>query len=69
MQGKVVGYHSNRRLPSAQALNKVQPLYRALLQEEEPHSDWRDGMQASEALLLAQLEKLGVTYDQFVFSL
>ncbi|MFN8193464.1 MAG: methyl-accepting chemotaxis protein [Nocardioidaceae bacterium] len=34
--GAVVGYHSNRRLPSPAAIREVEPLYRTLLSEETP---------------------------------
>lgn len=67
--GKVIGYHSNRRKTSPTALAKVEPLYRQLLQIENSHSNKKEGMKASVAALGKILEDAGVTYDQFVWSL
>jgi len=67
--GKVVGYHSNRRSPYSDALPKVQALYDRLLAEEAHHSNRTAAVQASYDLLMADLRSAGVTYDQYVFSL
>ena len=67
--GKVVGYHSNRRVPSRRALEVVRPLYRRLLAEEARHSRPADAVAASTALLEATLEQAGQSYDQFLWSL
>lgn len=67
--GNRIGYHSNRRLPHRDAITQVSDLYRLLLNEEKTHNDSKAAMQASTTLLLQQLEKLEMNYDQFVFSL
>lgn len=67
--GKVVGYHSNRRVPARSAVAKADALYRTLLGAESRHDDRRLGMAASEQLLLQQLSEAGTTYDQFVFGI
>ena len=67
--GAVVGYHSNRRVPSRQALDRVQPLYRTLVAEERRHPRPADAVAASRALLEAELARLGQDYDEFVWSL
>lgn len=67
--GEPVGYHSTRRAPHADALEKVVPLYSELRAEELRHADHANGLQASTEILAKRLRTLGVTYDQFVFSL
>lgn len=67
--GRVVSYHSNRRLPERSAVASVTALYAALLSEENKHADWREGMAAGERMLVETLGKQGVEYDEFVFSL
>jgi PAS domain S-box-containing protein len=67
--GNIVGYHSNRRLPTREALDKIEPLYRDLLAEENRHPDRKQGLQAATDMLVGALEQQGVGYDEFVFSL
>ena len=67
--GKVVGYHSNRRVPSRRALEAIRPLYRQLLAEEARHSRPADAVAASTALLEATLASAGQSYDEFLWSL
>lgn len=68
-RGTIVGYHSNRRTASPAALDRIRPLYRALLDEEARHTRVPDAIAASTALLERTLEGAGMTYDQFVWSL
>ena len=67
--GRIVCYHSNRRVPYADALPKVRGLYAALLAEEQRHSNAKDGIAAGVRMVQDTLRSAGVTYDQFVFSL
>ncbi len=68
--GNVVGYHSNRRPANRQILDQtIIPVYRALLQEEEKHSNSKDGMNASYTMLTNLLAEKKVGYDEFVLSL
>jgi PAS domain S-box-containing protein len=67
--GAMVGYHSNRRVPSRTALAEIQPLYQSLLAEERRHSRTPDAVAASTDLLNRMLDERGVNYDQFVWSL
>lgn len=67
--GNLVGYHSNRRLPYADALPKVKDLYKQLLQEERKVADRRQGMLNAEQMLLNLLKTSNVDYSEFVFSL
>ncbi len=67
--GQVVGYHSSRRSPERSAVAKAAALYQALLAEESLHSDRRQGMLAGEQVLLDELAKIGMPYEEFVFTL
>lgn len=68
-QGRIVGYHSNRRLPQRSAVEQIASLYQALRFEEARHERPQDAMAASTALLQRTLDDRGVTYDEFVWDL
>ncbi|MBY0275962.1 PAS domain-containing protein [Candidatus Binatia bacterium] len=68
-RGACVGYHSNRRVPHADALDKVRPLYARLAAEEQRAPDPRAAIEASSRLLADTLARAGMDYDRFVFSL
>src|SRR6266536_14624 len=65
----IVGYHSNRRRPDRAQIEKVKPLYAALLAEEAKHNNRKDGMLRSYDLLLRTLKSQGLEYDEFVFAI
>ena len=67
--GNIVGYHSNRRVPHADALAKVKPLYADLLEAERRAGERRAGLAASTVLLERKLAAADLTYGEFVFSL
>ncbi|MCW8837023.1 MAG: PAS domain-containing protein [Rhodospirillales bacterium] len=68
--GKINGYHSNRRTPDRKVLEgAVIPLYQALLAEEQKHADRKEGMEASFSMVVNLLQENGVTYDEWFFSL
>jgi PAS domain S-box-containing protein len=66
---KMVGYHSNRRLPYADAMPKVRALYAQLLAEESRHARPREAAAAGLALLQSTVRQAGVNYPEFVFAL
>ncbi|MEO5336837.1 MAG: PAS domain-containing protein [Magnetospirillum sp. WYHS-4] len=68
--GNLVGYHSNRRVPNRTVLTStIIPLYNQLLQEENRHSNAKDGMNASHAMLVNLLKDKGMRYDELIFAL
>ncbi len=67
--GKIISYHSNRRAPKPEAVEKAAGLYAKLLTEEGRHADRKEGMEASGRMLMDLLGSLGKPYDEFVFSL
>jgi PAS domain S-box-containing protein len=68
-EGRIVGYHSNRRVPEQSALAKVIPLYDALRAAERRHSDRKDGLVASTAMLEGVLAQAGMSYHEWVWTL
>lgn len=63
-QGNIIGYHSVRRKPSEQALEKIKPLYQQLLSVEKI-----GGVSSSAGVLQSYLESQGVDYDEFILSI
>jgi PAS domain S-box-containing protein len=67
--GKIVGYHSNRRTAKRDAVQVAHGVYDRMLAAERGHNLKRSAMEASTAVLQSQLERLGATYDEWVWSL
>jgi PAS domain S-box-containing protein len=68
--GNIIGYHSNRRVPDRTILNdKIIPLYKSLLEEENQHHDRKKGMETSFEAVVSMLSEAGVGYDEFVATL
>lgn len=67
--GRVIGYHSNRRVPERSAVEKARDLYARLLEVERSATDWRRGLAESTRRLNDVLRAQGVEYDEFAFSL
>ncbi len=67
--GAIVGYHSNRRTPSRAAMDRVEPLYNALLAAERRESSTPAAIAAGTDLLTRTLTDAGLSYDEFVWSL
>lgn len=67
--GEIVGYHSNRRKPSAAAVAAADALYRELKAVEDRQSNRKEGMRDGVTALQTLLKKKGMSYDRFVLSL
>ena len=68
--GQVIGYHSNRRTPDRAILEeKIIPLYKSILEEEEQHNDRKSGMESGSQLLASKLQERGLQYDEFIATL
>ncbi|MBN2782372.1 MAG: PAS domain-containing protein [Campylobacterales bacterium] len=61
--GKVVGYHSARRVPTREAISVIEPLYRELLSAERS-----GGISASQKILDKLLQEKGMAYEEFILS-
>jgi PAS domain S-box-containing protein len=66
--GRIIGYHSNRRVPERSQVELFTQIYRQLLDEERRHNDWRAGMEAAGTMLLEMIAAKGMEYEEFVFS-
>jgi PAS domain S-box-containing protein len=66
--GRVVGYHSNRRRPAPGAVRKVGPLYQQLLAEERRHPNAKAAVAASSRLLDELVTAQAGSYEEFVWS-
>lgn len=67
--GQVIGYHSNRRKPKMQQIERIEPIYRQLYEREIRDSSPRNGLAGSTDILDSFLKERGMSYDEFVFSL
>ena len=67
--GTVVGFHSNRRKPEESAIAKVEPLYDQIRAAERAAGDGLQAIPAGQAKLQEALERAGMDYDQWIFSL
>ncbi|OIQ95885.1 aerotaxis receptor [mine drainage metagenome] len=66
---EIIGYHSNRRAPTREAIGKAGALYTRLLQEERKYADRKEGMAAGAAVLTSILAQQGSDYAEFVLNL
>lgn len=66
--GHIVGYSSVRRCPTREAIAKIEPVYRQML-DAERRVGARDAIAAGTQVLLDLLAKTGVDYEELVFSL
>lgn len=67
--GKIIGYHSSRRVPDREPLAIIEPLYKELLNIENKHSNAKDGLNTSFSAMLKVCEDKGVSYEELVFKL
>ena len=66
--GAIVGYTSVRRCPTRTALEKIDPVYRQMLQAEKA-AGARDAIAAGTQVLVDVLKQTGMGYEQLVFAL
>ncbi|WP_334145774.1 PAS domain-containing protein [Hyphomicrobium sp.] len=68
--GKIIGYHSNRRVVDENARkNVVEPLYASMRDAEAKFSNPKEKAEAGVAFLQTMLQHKGMDYDEFIFSL
>lgn len=67
---RVVGYHSNRRVPEPRVIKDViEPVYGELRRIEASHSNAKDGVRASFARLVEIVKSKAASYDELIFAL
>jgi PAS domain S-box-containing protein len=68
-RGQIIGYHSNRRAPRAEALEVIKPIYAQLLEIENRNPDRKAGMEESSKTLFDLLSKKGIAYEELMFAI
>lgn len=69
LQGRPTGYHSNRRLPSADLIKStIAPLYAEVLAIEKRHVNGKDSLAAGTKALTDFVASQKVSYDELMFS-
>lgn len=66
--GEIVGYTSVRRCPKRDAIQKIEPVYRQML-EAEKAAGARDAINAGTKILEDLIQQTGMNYEQLIFSL
>lgn len=66
---RIIGYHSNRRVPNREAIQKIEPLYAKLQAEEAHHANQKEGLAAGMKMLTDFIGESGASYDELIFSL
>lgn len=68
--GKIIGYHSNRRAPNRNVLREhIEPLYADLNRIETEHAKPKEGLAAAEQHLRALLEERKMSFNELIFGL
>ncbi len=65
---QILGYTSVRRCPRREAIQKIEPVYRQML-EAERSAGSRDAIAVGTQVLLDLLKQTGTAYEELVFSL
>jgi PAS domain S-box-containing protein len=68
-QRRIIGYHSNRRVPERRVIDALTPVYAALLATEAQHRNGKDALEAGYRHLIEFVNGKNVSYDQLVFAL
>jgi PAS domain S-box-containing protein len=67
---KIIGFHSNRRVPDRAIVNDtIVPLYAEVLREEKKHANGKEELAAGFRFLTNFLQSRNTTYDALIFSL
>jgi PAS domain S-box-containing protein len=68
--GKIIGFHSNRRVPDPAIVKSVfVPLYADLLRVEQSHRNGKDALAAGYQRLIDFVAAKKVAYDELIFAL
>ncbi len=69
LNGKLDGFHSNRRKPGAKEIDKISHLYQDLLKEEQRHPNGKMGLEAGHSMLHDIISGADQTYPEFIWSM
>lgn len=67
--GKIVGFHSHRRVPDRRVVAIIEPIYALVLAEERKHKNGQQELAAGFSFLVNFVKSKGMPYDELVFSL
>jgi PAS domain S-box-containing protein len=67
--GKMIGFHSNRRVPSRKAIDAIAPLYADVLRVEAQHKNGKEALAAGYDHLVKFVSSTKKPYDELVLSL
>ena len=67
--GKIVGYHSNRRLPERRPVEQIQKVYARLRAEDGEYTNAREAAAAGATMLREELADRGMTYERFIWQM
>lgn len=67
--GRIVGYHSNRRTVPQATITTIAALYRNIVAAEAQHTNAQDAVTAGRAVLDARLAEAGAQYDELIWSI
>jgi hypothetical protein len=68
-EGRIIGYHSNRRVPDRQMLESVIiPLYAEVLKIENAHANGKQAVDAGFKALTDFVASKKVAYEELIFS-
>lgn len=68
--GEIVGYHSNRRVPDRDIIDAtIIPLYAQLQAAEQQHQSRKQGLEQSQAMVVALLAESNLAYDEYIMTL
>jgi len=66
---KIIGYHSNRRVPDRKILDEaIIPLYRDLKAAEDKNKNRKQGLEESQSLVSAFLADRSMEYDEYIMT-
>ena len=68
LEGRVTGYHSNRRVPADSAVEKISTVYSQLLELEKNASSKKEGIQKGLQYFDDFLQNGGMNYEEYIFS-
>jgi PAS domain S-box-containing protein len=67
VRGDIIGFHSNRRSPERDGVEKFEALYKMLCAEEQKYTDKKKAIEASSKILQAMLREQNTSYEELVF--
>lgn len=68
-RGRIVGYHSNRRVPDKNGVETVRKIYADLRAVEARENSARSASEAGLAALVGRLQEMKTSYDELIFKL